>query len=462
MLLDRLVTLARDGWRSVFRRPESLNRALEHLTATPACLGRRTISRSLCVLDRASTDWSADYKLFSRSPWDPEKLFDPVIDGYLRCVSEGPIVVALDDTKIPKTGRRIPHAGWARDPLSPPFRVNLLWSQRFLHAAVVIPAEPARSIPPKALPIRFTEVPWIKKPGKRATDQEREVYRELKKEKNLSIDAVSMIRELRDQFDQRGAAQRPLLIAADGSFCNKTVFRASFDRTILLARTRKDARLCFPAPQPGRRIYAEQRFTPEQIRQDDSRPYQTTDVFWAGKTWSVLYKEVTDVLWQRGAASRRLRLIVIAPTPYMTPKRREYRDPAYLLTDDLDTHAPALIQAYFDRWQIEVCHREEKTDFGVGQAQVWSKLAAPRHPPFVVACYALMNLAALDEFGRTRTDHYTPLPKWRRPSARPSALDLLSLLRRELTLDLRPDNETLGKPASHPISAQNLIAYAST
>lgn len=462
MLLDRFLGLARDGWRPVFRRPESLQRALDHLSATPACLGRRTISRSICALDRASEDWSADYKLFSRSPWNPEALFDPVIDGYLRWVPQGPIVIPLDDTKIPKTGRRIPNAGWCRDPLSPPFRTNLLWGQRFLHAAVVIPADPSRSIPPKALPIRFTEVPWLKKPGKRATEEDWQLYRTRKKQKNLSIDAVAMIRELRDQFDQRNAAERPLLIAADGSFCNKTVFRASFDRTILVARTRKDARLCFPAPQPGRRVYSEQRFTPEQVRQDSSRPYQTTQVFCGTDTWSVRYKEVTGVRWQRGSGSRPLRLIVIAPTPHMTPKRRAYGEPAYLLTNDLETPAPVLIQAYFDRWQIEVCHREEKTDFGVGHAQVWSDLAAPRHPPFVVACYALMNLAALDEFGRTRTDRYTPLPKWRRPSQRPSALDLLSLLRRELTLDHSSHNETSGNSIPNAISTKNLITYAFT
>jgi len=31
-----------------------------------------------------------------------------------------------------------------------------------------------------------------------------------------------------------------------------------------------------------------------------------------------------------------------------------------------------LIQYYFDRWQIEVNHRDEKSLLGVGQAQVWS------------------------------------------------------------------------------------------
>ena len=58
-----------------------------------------------------------------------------------------------------------------------------------------------------------------------------------------------------------------------------------------------------------------------------------------------------------------------------------------------------LLQAYFDRWQIEINHREEKHWLGVGQAQVWSKQSVPRHPAFVVACYSLLWLASLRASG---------------------------------------------------------------
>jgi hypothetical protein len=68
--------------------------------------------------------------------------------------------------------------------------------------------------------------------------------------------------------------------------------------------------------------------------------------------------------------------------------RTLYRQAAYLLTTDLNTPTSILIQAYFDRWQIEVNHREEKTTFGVGQAQVRNPLSVPRQPAFSVALYA--------------------------------------------------------------------------
>src|SRR6516164_5944455 len=43
------------------------------------------------------------------------------------------------------------------------------------------------------------------------------------------------------------------------------------------------------------------------------------------------------------------------------------RSPYYLLTTDPKSSAKQLLQIYFDRWQIEVNHRDEKETFGVGQ-----------------------------------------------------------------------------------------------
>ena len=87
---------------------------------------------------------------------------------------------------------------------------------------------------------------------------------------------------------------------------------------------------------------------------------------------------------------------------------------------------------YFDRWEIEVNHREEKDTLGVGQAQVRSKKSVPRQPAFAVAAYSMLLLACLNVFGPGRTDNYIPLPKWRKNARRASCLDLVTLLRKEL------------------------------
>ena len=120
--------------------------------------------------------------------------------------------------------------------------------------------------------------------------------------------------------------------------------------------------------------------------------------------------------------------------PSQEPSRSKlyYRQPAYLLSTDLRHAAPQLLQIYFDRWQIEVNHRDEKDTLGVGQAQLWNIDAVPKQPALVVAAYSALLLAALQAFGTERTPAYQALPKWRRKAHRPSCLDLVTLLRQEM------------------------------
>src|SRR5262249_8460117 len=150
------------------------------------------------------------------------------------------------------------------------------------------------------------------------------------------------------------------------------VFRAHLARTKVLARARKDARLCFRAPEGSRRVYSPETFTPDEIREDRARRWQRAAIFHGGQGRAGRHKPPTRVLWRGGGGRRPLRLIVVAPTPYRRTKRGRlmYRQPAYLLTTDLRRPARVLLQAYFDRWQLEVAHREMKDTFGVGQAQV--------------------------------------------------------------------------------------------
>ena len=70
---------------------------------------------------------------------------------------------------------------------------------------------------------------------------------------------------------------------------------------------------------------------------------------------------------------------------------------------------------------------------GVGQAQLWNVKAVPKQPVLAVAAYSAMLLASLIAFGAERGAAYEPLPKWRRKAYRPSCLDLVTWLRKEMT-----------------------------
>lgn len=424
-----------DLWQIVFLQKRTWRRAQRHALGALLVLGRATVSRILWTNGREQSAWSAEYFLFSRARWDPQELFVPLLKEVLP-FCPGPLVgVAVDDTRLRKTGRAIPQAAWHRDPLSPPFHTNLMLGLRFLQASVLLPLHRSGSFPARAIPIRFEEVSVVKKPGKRASPEAREQYKQYRKQFNLSRRFVASMEQLRKQWDQVGGQHKILVFAADGSFCNRTVFCAVPERTVMIARARKDAKLCFAAPPGSRRIYSEVKFTPQQVRQDDSIAWKTTKVFYGGKRRKIRYKEVVQVLWQRGSRTLPLRLFVLAPTPYFKSKSRRvyYRDPAYLLSTDLTHSAKQLLQIYLDRWQIEVNHREEKDTLGVGQAQLWNPVSVPKQPVLVVAAYSALLLASLKVFGPGRGSAYAPLPKWRRNAKRPSCLDLITLLRKEAT-----------------------------
>lgn len=457
MLIEQTISLLKDSFAGAFSQKRTRERAVELSMGTLCSFGKRTISRSICAVGRQQKDWSADYKLFSRSPWSQDQLFDPVIRDYLARYPDGPIRMAMDDTTLARGGRHIPTAFWQRDALSPPFHVNLIYGLRFMQASLLYPHYMQGDYSARSMPIRFVESPAVKKPGKRAGEEEKRLYREAKKKQNLSFQGLEVIKSARKSFDIYDAAGRDVLVAVDGSLCNKTTFKNELDRVHLVGRCRKDARLCFPAPPGSRRRYNKETFTPEEVRKDEQVEWYQKNIYFGGQWRTIRYKQLDGVLWRRGAGVRKLRLIVIAPVPYkLSPNaRRNYREPAYLLSTDCNSEVGILIQCYFDRWQIEVNHREEKSTLGVGEAQVWSAKAVPRQPAFAVACYSLLLLSALKAFGPGRGSDFVILPKWRRKAKRPSALDLITLLRKEI-------NETsVSDSLAHRLS-QNIVPYAYT
>jgi hypothetical protein len=421
-------------WRDVFPQGRTYRRAVRQALGSLCCVGRRCLSRIIWAVGRQARSWSAEYFLHSRCQWDAQAPFQAILDRALP-LCRGPLVgVAVDDTRLHKTGRCIEQAAFYRDPLSPPFHVNLVRAIRFLQASLLVPFHTQAPVSTRALPIRFEDVPRVKKPSRTADATTMAAYKAAVKVKNLSQHFVAMAQGLRDALDAAGGAVKLLVLAVDGSFCNRTCFRTVPERTELIGRIRKDAKLCRPAAAGARRVYDVERFTPEDVRHDEGQPWRMTKVCYGGKRRKIRYKEVGSLLWPGGARRRLLRLFVVAPTPYRKRKSAKfyYRQPAYLLTTDLKDGARGLLQIYFDRWQIEVNHREEKDTLGIGQAQLWNADAVPKQPALSVAAYSALLLASLLTFGAARGSAYAALPKWRRHARRPSCLDLVTLLRKEI------------------------------
>ena len=78
MLLGALSQRLKE-WQDVFAQRRTHQRAVVVGMGLLCGLGQRTITRALTYLGWGNRDWSANYKLFSRSPWKAEDLFVPVL-----------------------------------------------------------------------------------------------------------------------------------------------------------------------------------------------------------------------------------------------------------------------------------------------------------------------------------------------------------------------------------------------
>jgi hypothetical protein len=437
MLLKTWLSLVA-RWRSAFAQDRSFLRFLAVVLGLMATQGRSTITAALGVFGIIYR-WSSDYRIFSRSNWDQNALFQGVIQeasSYL--ISQKRIVVSLDDTGIPKTSRKIAQVSLMRDPMGPKYRPNLIHGMRCLHAMLHIPPQ-VEDIGITGVSIGFELAPPPKKPKKKAPEEEWIQYRKVQKTDSLTARGAELMSHLRKNFDGIGLKQR-MLCVVDGGYTNKTLITKLPENTDLIGRVRKDIRICEPAVGGGRKVYGRPLPTPALLRWDGCLMESHCTCFYGQRLRDVKFKDMGNILWPSGSRRRRMRLLIVIPTPYRPPgsKKLKYDEPAYLITTDLISPAQELIQAYLDRWEIEVIHRDLKTHLGLGQAQVWSEKSVPRVHPTLVAAFAMLRLASMKAFGPTRTQDYYELPRWRSPKDRfgrrkPSVHDLLTRLRKDIS-----------------------------
>jgi len=381
-------------------------------------LGRNTVTGMVCAAGRQFSDWSADYRFFSRDRWDAAEAWAAI---RRRCLdelsSQAHVVCMVDDTLLRKTGSRVPGAAWRRDPLGPKFQTNLAWAQRFLQISVALPSDESPS-GARAIPVDFVHAPTPPKPGRKAGEEEQRAYRAAQRKQRLGQIAIERLRALRSDLDRDGAGNRRLWCAGDGGYTNETVLRQLPERTVFIGRIRGDARLhALPDEQPAcgrKRAYGRRVPTPAELLGDRSVPYQTVKVRVVGRDHDFKIKTISPVRWRAAGQHINLRLVVVAPLSYRLRKsaRLLYRKPAFLICTDPNLSAEEILQTYVWRFGVEVNFRDEKQIIGVGQAQVRDRLSVERLPAFLVASYSMLLLAARRAYANAGFTKTLPPPKW--------------------------------------------------
>ena len=476
-LLDR--TCDAYSHEQIFQRARTL--ALAELL----CLGRHTISGLLTTSGQQFHDWSAAYRTFEHSRVDCDRLFDVARDATVELLDpRTPIVALLDDTLIEKRGHRVDGTAWRRDPLGPPFTTNLIWAQRFLQLSLALPDGPCgKRGRARGIPIDLVHAPTMRKPSRRASADEWADYHAQSQNMRLSARAVERLRLLRAHLDHDPRTHtRPLILCADASYSNRTVFSALPERTVMIGRIRKDAALwSLPEPSSGTekprrgriRRYGDPLPTPEQMRADPSIPWKQVRVFAAGKQRTMYIKSIGPVRWRSAGPGCDLRLIIIRPLRYQHRRGAHplYRQPGYLLCSDPSLDDEQIVQFFLWRWEIELNFREEKTLLGAGEAQVRTPQTVAIVPSFKISCYAFLLLA---ERHIARTIGDLPAPSWQRGSPdrnyRRSTSKLISLLRADIWASafgqtnfsgFVPHTNTNSKPKKISDTLKDAVLYAS-
>jgi hypothetical protein len=404
------------------------------------CLGRHTVTGLLTTSGSQFQDWSATYRLFSQDRLPMPEIFSVVRRAVADQLPAGaPFRAVLDDSLLRRSGLHTPGVAWRRDPLGPRFQTNFVRGQRFLQVSAAMPGKDGAC---RLAPIAFLHTPTPQKPNRKATVDELAQYRLDSRDSRLSLRAAQQMIQLRQALDQDpGGQDRTLMLAFDGGYTNSTVLKQIPPHTTCIGRIRKDAKLCF-TPDPnlmqarGRRLrYGPQAPTPEQFRTDDSEPWQTMTFTHSGVAHQLRFKRRQKMMWRTAGVQQTLQLVVIAPLAYRLRKGSKllYRDPAYLICTDQALEPRQIIEAYFQRWDIEVNFRDEKTLLGVGQAQVRAATSVESAPALTVAAYGILLVSAQRAFGNS-DDGLLPQPKWATSSKGPrtSTQQMLHQLRAEV------------------------------
>jgi hypothetical protein len=429
-LLETLLSVLDDcagafGQRRVFRRACCL--AVGIIFA----LGRKTISQVRVGLGKTEGDWSADYRLFSCDRFPAQKAASALFKATLSHVPQTePYTAVVDKTDVERTSRKMPGTFWGRAPRTAYFKPGLARLQRFENVCWLTPAEQGyrRAVPLKWEPLATAH----SVSGMEATCKEWEAGRQ----------AMGW---LRDELDAQGRSDQLLLMACDGAYDVNSLWKDVSARTVVVTRCAKNRRLYeLPADTPagGRRgaprKYGARLPTPQEMRRERTS-WRKVRLPVRGRTVEVKCRLVGPVLVE-GVPDQPLFLILVKGYHWRRGKVQKRKEPCqYLLNAaqvggrwQMPLPLEAVVELTWQRWEIEVCHREIKTSFGLGQAQCWSVWGSVRSVQFTAWSYALMMLAGYRAWKGLIRAPARPRTSWWFGSRRWTANDVIQCIRYEL------------------------------
>jgi DDE superfamily endonuclease len=394
------------------------HRALILLGGAILAPGRRTVAAALRVMGlEREPRFERYHRVLNRARWSGLAA-GRVLLGLLVAafVPGGPLLVGIDETLERRWGAKIAARGIYRDPV------------RSSHSHFVKASGLRWVCLMLLVPIRWAGRVWALPFLTALAPSERYDRGRGRRHKALTDWARQLLLVVR-----RWWPERALVAVADSTYAALEFLaacRSWANPVTVVTRLRLDAALYAPAPprEPGRRGRPRRKGgrlpTLSVVAADPATRWSPVSVAeWYGEGPRVVEIASDTAVWYHGG-------LPVVPLRWVLVRDPAGRfDTQALLCTDPDV-APEQILAWFvRRWQLEVSFEEVRRHLGVGTQRQWSDLAIARTTPALLGLFSLVTLFAQQRSARpTATIRQAA---WY-PKARPTFVDALALLRREL------------------------------
>ncbi len=391
--------------RGAFGQQRVYERVLALVMAELVVWARHTVTQLLWALGVQNEDWSAWYRVFSRGRFREEAVSGVLLGETLRHVPPDELyVVGADGVQVWRDSQTLEGTSWLKCPRTPAWRPGIHRAQRFVNGSWLTPPEQGYS---RAIILRW--LPAFVEKAKRRSHA-------ALKEWQAGLHFVGWVRS---QLDALGRQAQWILLVVDGSFDTTELWKGLPPRVVMLARTAKNRCLYHgPGPYAGRgarRKYGQRAPQPQAYLHQRSG-WKTTTLTVRGRARRIVYR-VEGPFLRRKAPQQPLFLVVVKGQTWQRSPRKAHPACFYLVNamhQDAAWTLPLPVETLlfwaWQRWELEVAHREVKSGFGLGDKQCFNPLAAVASVQWSAWIYSVLLLAAYRTWGLTR--HPRTTAKW--------------------------------------------------
>jgi hypothetical protein len=385
-----------DSQRPAFGQDRVYWRGVALLLAEVLACGSHRVTDLLRTLSCHHQEWSAWYRLFEQpGRFEEEVAASHLLVESLRHVPASEwYVTGIDSTQVPRDSQQMEGSSWLRCPRNPAFRISIHRGQRFLNGSWLTPLVRGFS---RAIPLR-----WLPAFPEKAVTKAHAPIKE-------QVVGIGFLQWVRQQLDGNGRQQQRLLGLGDGSFDKPEVWQGLPANSFVCVRTAKNRALRhLPGEYAGRgrrRLYGEVAPAP-QAYLSGRTGWQTRQVTVRGRQRRMVYR-VEGPFLRQGVPGVPLMLICVRGQEWRRGGKRRRRAACFYLINAVQVEGvwqlplaiEVLLAWLWQRWELEVTHRESKSLLGLGDKQCWNRRAAVSSVQWSAWVYGLLMLTGYRVYG---------------------------------------------------------------